>query len=39
MDLQEIGSRCKMDSSGSRQGQVAGYYIQGNEHVHPIKYG
>jgi len=39
MGLQEIGSRRRVDSSGSRQGQVAGSYKHGNGHVLPIKCG
>jgi hypothetical protein len=39
MGLQEIGSIHRVDSSGSRDGQVAGYYKHGNEHVLTIKCG
>ena len=39
MCLQETGIRRSMDSSGSRQGQVAGSYKHGTEHVLPIKCG
>jgi len=39
MGLQEIVSRGRTDSSGSREGQVADSYKQGNEHVLTITCG